>query len=1347
MSQSSSVIRRWPPLRHLLLGLLVLILLGVGAGYVGLRHYLWPRLDQWRPDLELRISEALGRPVSIARIETGFSGLLPRLTLEGVRLADSDGGVAAEAARVTAVVSARTVFVARPRLVSLEIESPMLRVERIDAQRFRIAGFELAVADGGDDEAWLALLFEQRRIAVRGASVDWNDRLRGVGGRIRGIDLSLASQGRHHRIDFEAAGQQELWSQLRLAADLHRPRSGPVTIARHWDVESQLAIERGDFAAIARLFPVPAERLASVRGDLLGWFDFEDGRPTRVDLDATLADLDLGLPDGRLRLARLDTELSTRAVDGGYELRVRRLEVEDGQALRLAARGEQWLRLDSAGAPVAGRLSAASLDAALASKFARGLPLPPKVRARLDAFEVAGRVTAASGEWGRTAGHAFEAVFDFEALTVRRVASGDRALPWFANLTGRTRITEAGGEVRLRSVDATLAFPGIFEEPEIPLKSLYAAASWTVGVAIPGAAQAAGAGAVGTLGEHHDLGDPGDPGDGQAVPPPIEVRIAELRFENADAAGSVSGSWRNGGRSPAGVADLEGRLDRASAARVARYLPLELPADVRRWVAAAVTRGSSDDARFRLRGDLRDFPFERPGQGEFFVDARLANATLHYDSAWPPIEAFEGQLRFERNGMKIAMRSGRVFGVGLGPTQAVIEDFDDHLLVVDGKGAGPAADMIRFVNASPVARWLDGFTRDSVADGNARLELRLELPLDDLDSSRVKGRVSFQGNRLELDPGIPPFENVVGALAFSERGFALEGIGARFLDGPVRIAGGMSQPDRIAIRGEGRVGAQALRGLADNALTRALSGEAPYRVRLDVEHRASSLTVESELEGLASALPAPLTKAAADRVAFRLQTVPTLAGNAEARPVGDTIRVALGQDLRLALERERDAATGELRLRRGALALNAEAQPPPEGFAVHLRAPTVDLDAWSPLLRSAGLPQPEVGGAAGAARDGHGFSLLPGAVSVVADRVRFAGRDFNEVVLGSSRVGDRWRANVRSREVQGYFDWQAARSGQRSASLTARLTRLELPRSRVSEVESLLEGSPRELPALDVTAETFVLFDRSLGRLSLRARNGASGARQAWTLEELRVENPSAVLDAKGVWGPSASGGRHTTRLNFGLDLKDSGALLALFGVEDALRGGAGRITGDLRWNGSPLALDHRSLAGTMRMDVGKGQFLKTDPGIAKLIGVLNLQSLPRRLALDFRDVFAEGFAFDAISGDIGVANGIASTLDLKMQGVQAEVHIQGSADLAAETQDLEVEVRPRLDAGLASIAYGAIVNPVVGIGSFIAQMALRGPIEQILSYEYQVSGSWADPKVVEKRRPIPESTPPPGDP
>jgi uncharacterized protein YhdP len=153
-----------------------------------------------------------------------------------------------------------------------------------------------------------------------------------------------------------------------------------------------------------------------------------------------------------------------------------------------------------------------------------------------------------------------------------------------------------------------------------------------------------------------------------------------------------------------------------------------------------------------------------------------------------------------------------------------------------------------------------------------------------------------------------------------------------------------------------------------------------------------------------------------------------------------------------------------------------------------------------------------------------------------------------------------------------------------------------------------------------------------------------------------------------------------------------------------------------------------------MNLALDAGQFLKAEPGAGRLLGVLSLQALPRRLVLDFRDVFQEGFAFDNITGDLQVAQGVARTNNLRMRGVQAAVLMEGQADVLHETQDLRVIVVPEINAGTASLAY-AVINPALGLGTFLGQLLLRGPLAEAGTREFHVTGSWADPRVTQVAR------------
>lgn len=202
------------------------------------------------------------------------------------------------------------------------------------------------------------------------------------------------------------------------------------------------------------------------------------------------------------------------------------------------------------------------------------------------------------------------------------------------------------------------------------------------------------------------------------------------------------------------------------------------------------------------------------------------------------------------------------------------------------------------------------------------------------------------------------------------------------------------------------------------------------------------------------------------------------------------------------------------------------------------------------------------------------------------------------------------------------------------------------------------------------------------------------------------------------------------TNLTYALDIADAGKLLNRFGFVDVLRGGKGKMDGNISWKGMPFAIDIPSMSGRMHLDMAAGQFLKVEPGAAKLLGVLSLQSLPRRLALDFRDVFSEGFAFDSVVGTAKISQGMLTTDNFKMRSLNAVVLMDGDIDLAKESQELHVVVIPEINAGAASVVYGLVVNPVIGLGSFLAQLFLRDPLMRALTMEYQISGSWKDPEI-----------------
>jgi uncharacterized protein YhdP len=362
------------------------------------------------------------------------------------------------------------------------------------------------------------------------------------------------------------------------------------------------------------------------------------------------------------------------------------------------------------------------------------------------------------------------------------------------------------------------------------------------------------------------------------------------------------------------------------------------------------------------------------------------------------------------------------------------------------------------------------------------------------------------------------------------------------------------------------------------------------------------------------------------------------------------------------------------------------------------------------------------------------------------------GRTVNNFSATGSREGLTWRAQVEASQVLGQIEYRQPPSVAAAGTgrLVARLSRLAIPATAAGEVEALLDQQTASMPALDVVVEDFELRGKKLGRLEMEAANrvAASGGGNEWRLGKLVLAMPEATLSANGTWAaPAASAAstaarpaartpaeRRRTTMSFRLDVNDSGQLLARLGMKDLVRRGRGKLEGQIGWQGSPLGLDYPSLAGAFNVNIESGQFLKAEPGLAKLLGVLSLQSLPRRLTLDFRDVFSDGFVFDFLRGDVTIAQGIAATNNLQMKGVNAAVLMDGRADIARETQDVRVVVVPEINAGTASVVAG-VINPAVGLGSFLAQLFLRQPLMRAATQEFHVDGTWSDPRVTKVPR------------
>jgi uncharacterized protein YhdP len=527
-----------------------------------------------------------------------------------------------------------------------------------------------------------------------------------------------------------------------------------------------------------------------------------------------------------------------------------------------------------------------------------------------------------------------------------------------------------------------------------------------------------------------------------------------------------------------------------------------------------------------------------------------------------------------------------------------------------------------------------------------------------------------------------------------------------------------------------------------NKFAQHMSGSTAYNAVIGFRQGHPELSITSRLQGLGLSLPAPLVKAPGDELALRMDSRVISGGGS--KPLREQLQLSLGR--LLAATYIRDWSGDKPRVVQGSLGIGLDRVPAPplpdSGVVANMAFQVFSLDEWQAAWAGTGaLPADTraAGAVSKAADDVISATFLPTRMTLQAQEFVTQGRTLHNLVVGGSREGLLWRANLDAREFSGYLEYRQS-SGANLGRVYARLGRLSLPPTADNVMEELLESGPVDIPALDIVVEDLELRGKKLGRIEIEATNAEPltsaggprlGAPHEWRLNKLNVSVPEASFKATGRW-VTAKDKRspRQTEMNFRLDVNDSGSLLNRLGTQDAMRAGNGRLEGQVAWQGSPLALHYPSLYGRFNVSLARGQFLKADPGVAKLLGVLSLQSLPRRLLLDFRDVFSEGFSYDVIRGDVSIDRGIASTQNLEMKGVNALVKMEGTSDIAKETQNLRVLILPEVDAGTASLIAGFTLNPVIGLSTFLAQWFLHNPLSKAAAQTFQVDGTWSNPKV-----------------
>jgi len=1309
-----------------------------------------PRILDWQPQIEAMASQAWGVKVSIGELRSESDNWVPSFVLSDFVLRDLQDQ---EVLRLPSVrISLSPASLLSLTLDSIELQSPQLEILRDAQGHWQIAGVPIG---GADDTSLTDWLLRQPNISIRDGRLLWVDQmLQQPEVDLTAVNVSLRNGLRSHAWRLDATPPPE-WGQSisiqgRFNQALLNSRASDVSTWKGSFYAQMPHIDISRMAAYAKAYL--NIDMVSGEGWVRAWADIDQGVWNNQTLDVSLKDVKVKLAQqlDDIHLMQIEGRLQLRSwMNGlGQELVTEQIKVTpaQGDAWSSGKTRFAWKHASNEQDPFAstGELHIEDMPLDVITRIAQRIPVEESTHALLAQTQPRGQMHALNLQWFDVAspGFHFKATGQVKKLEVNASPAHKTPQPeddWWPGVTGANvdfEITESGGKAQVDVQDGSVSLVDWLEDPLVPLKTFSSLLSWS------------------------------------RVNQRLQVKLQNAKLANADTQGNFEMTWSEGdSKLPQGHLELNAQIQRMQASRLHRYLPLEMDVQARHYLKEATGAGWFEKVSVQIKGNMDRFPFDKTNDGVFTVRAPFQQLGFQYSPTpapaglgrqpppnWPALQQFAGEMVINRNQMQIKSTSARIgqpVALPLTRLDVQIADMNDIVVDVTVQLKGNLNDTLLAINNSPLSESVGSLFNPAGVSGVAEHQFHVSVPLSNLDNTKIQGSVNLLGNDIQLQSPVPKLYKVKGVVNYTQNGMSVRNTRLSVLGGEARLDGGLrfadgvwEGPTRLVL--QGNITSDAIKQAPEFAgvseVLAKLNGSTSYIATLGLKQGTPELAIISNLQGMAIDLPAPLDKQASALLPMRYESTVSRVVVGRTAPAEEQLRFSLGQLLSVNYVRDISGTTPTVL--RGNIQLGQLA-PPKEttdkSVVMQIKQAHLNLDEWQAVLNSWMAEEAVAKGAPAA--NNNAVAYMPSKIDIQSQELVWSSRTFNQFQASAEKQPKQWRIQARANEFQGSADYRPAIDNS-SARITARLSHLSIPPSALEEVEAALSESPSDMPALDIVIDNLELRGIAMGRAEIEgfARTNTSGTRE-WVLSKLNLTLPEASFQSKGQWGGAAKALAKRSQLEFTLQIQDSGELLNRLGYKDAIRNGKGRMVGQISWQGPPFSPDYNSMSGQFNINMERGQFLQTEPGVARLLGVLSLQSLPRRLKLDFSDLFSEGFLFDFVRGDVTIQQGIASTNNIQMKGVSAAVLMEGKADIKNETQDLKVVIVPELNAGTASLVYSAI-NPLVGLTTFLAQYVLRKPLMKSNTEEFHVQGTWKDPKVTKVEAPEPDSkSPTPGKP
>lgn len=787
-------------------------------------------------------------------------------------------------------------------------------------------------------------------------------------------------------------------------------------------------------------------------------------------------------------------------------------------------------------------------------------------------------------------------------------------------------------------------------------------------------------------------------------------------FENET---SVEVSIDNNGAAP--FVDLESAFSINDVSKARVYVPF-MPQRPRmsQWFQEGLVSGQVTGGRARLIGPMDKWPFDND-EGQLLIEGNIRDAVVIYQPKWPAAQVIDADIKVEN--MSLSSERSHIINAGNEIINAKLEiaDFRNPHLTISGVANGTLESLRQLSIQSPIAEMFGGNLERITVSGGAAMALDMNVPIRDWESFSFRAALQAKNGSFQIQGFDAPLRELNGTVIIEREDIDSEFVTGVFLGRPVSIE--LSQaPEsmpkyRVIAEAKGSATAQALVDELGMPLSDRVTGATDFSARLlfprgGAEDPAPfTIEIETDLAGFAVDMPQPLNKPLYETI--DLSAVVTMPKDSDIVSSTGTAGDVLAWQVDFSKQQDR------WDLDRGIVTFGGAdvATETPATRGLHFRGSTeyVHVQSWFDTAREA--------------HSKTGFVDRIRSIDMTVGSLHMLGQHLVDHRVKLDRSARDWLIQVEGKDIIGSafvpYDLNSDRA------IVVEAERLVLPGDTLDMSVSSARIDPRDLPSISITSKETAFGSRFFGAVEANFVRTADGLES----ERIFAQDKTFEIVGNGKWIiDEADPAGHRSYITATLTSTNVEKTMQRLDYQPGIIGNDLSMLLDLSWSGGPREDMLAWLDGEVKLRIGTGQLEEVKPGAGRVFGLLSIAALPRRLSLDFRDVFSKGFGFDKIQGTFTLVDGDTFTCDLSLESPAADIGIVGRAGLVA--RDYEQTAVVSASFGNALPVAGALVaGPQVAAALLIFSQIFKKPLQEVSQVYYGIGGSWDEP-IIESATP-----------